>query len=55
MTEKIIINKTVIDNLVEKENLESTGNTNDYNVTNPTWTDGYKEGMLQAVETNESI
>ncbi|MBO0473263.1 hypothetical protein JZO86_06055 [Enterococcus ureasiticus] len=49
MTEKITIDKTIIDNLVVKANVEPTGNTNDWNITNPAWVDGYKEGMLQAV------
>lgn len=49
MTEKITVDKTVIDNLVKKASIEPTGDTNDWNEKNPAWVDGYKEGMLQAV------
>ncbi|MGL4695203.1 hypothetical protein [Enterococcus larvae] len=49
MTKKITVDKTVIDNLVEKANVEPTGNTNEWNTTNPAWVDGYSEGMRQAV------
>jgi len=50
MTEKIIIDKSIINKLVDKSNIEHTGDvTNDYNLTNPAWVDGYKEGMSQAI------
>lgn len=50
MTEqKVIVDKKIIDNLVEKANIEPTGNTNEWNTTNPAWVDGYSEGMRQAV------
>lgn len=49
MSEKITVDRSVIDSLVKKTEFESTGDTNDWNITNPAWVDGYKEGILQAV------